>query len=203
MLALAACEEAPVAEPEMDEAAGEYERGPHNGRLLVADDLAVELAIYETGEPPEFRAWVTSDGEPVPPSAVDLEVRLTRLGNVVDARRIPPEQLSLPLRASDVMVLPYRSSLNSGALLLALSFGRPVIAAASPHVIETVGSDAAITFEPHDRRGLEAALRGVDRLLTPAARDAALSTAKRFDPDALSRRFASALRERLGGVPAS
>jgi len=48
---------------------------------------------------------------------------------VVDARRIPAEELSIPLRASDVIVLPYGSSLNSGALLLALSFGRPVIAA--------------------------------------------------------------------------
>jgi beta-1,4-mannosyltransferase len=117
---------------------------------------------------------------------------------VVDARRIPAEELSIPLRASDVIALPYRSSLNSGALLLALSFGRPVIAAASPHVSETVGPDAAITFEPDDREALAAALRGANALLTPAARDAALATARRFDPDALSRRFASALRERLG-----
>jgi beta-1,4-mannosyltransferase len=117
---------------------------------------------------------------------------------VVDARRIPAEELSIPLRASDVIVLPYRSSLNSGALLLALSFGRPVIAAASPHVSETVGPDASITFEPEDREALAAALRGADVLLTQAARDAALATARRFDPDALSRRFATALRERLG-----
>ncbi len=117
---------------------------------------------------------------------------------VVDARRIPADELSIPLRASDVIVLPYRSSLNSGALLLALTFGRPVIAAASPHVSETVGPDAAITFNPDDRAALGAALRRVDDLLSPAARDAALATARRFDPDGLSRRFAAALRERLG-----
>ena len=73
---------------------------------------------------------------------------------VVDARRLPADELSLPLRASDVIVLPYRDSLNSGALLLALSFGRPVIAAASPHVSETVGPDASITFDPEDRAAL-------------------------------------------------
>jgi len=61
-----------------------------------------------------------------------------------------------------------------------------------------VGPNAAITFEPDDRDALAAALRGADALLTPAARDAALATARRFDPDALSRRFAAALRERLG-----
>jgi beta-1,4-mannosyltransferase len=117
---------------------------------------------------------------------------------VVDARRIPAEELSIPLRASDVIVLPYRSSLNSGALLLALSFGRPVIAAASPHVSETVGPDASITFEPDDRDALAASLRGADALLAPEARVAAIATARRFDPDALSRRFAATLRERLG-----
>lgn len=117
---------------------------------------------------------------------------------VVDARRIPASELSIPFRASDVIVLPYRSSLNSGVLLLALSFGRPVIAAASPHVTETVRPGASITFEPDDRAALGAALRRVDDLRTPAARDAALATARRFDPDTISRRFAAALRERFG-----
>jgi glycosyltransferase involved in cell wall biosynthesis len=116
---------------------------------------------------------------------------------VVDARRIPADELSIPLRASDVIVLPYRSSLNSGALLLALSFGRPVIAGASPHVTETAGPDASITFDPDDRGALVAALRDVDRLLTPEARAAATATARRFAPEVISRQFATALRERL------
>jgi cobalt-zinc-cadmium efflux system membrane fusion protein len=59
-------------------------RGPNNGRILRAGDLVVELAIYETGVPPEFRAWVTDAGRPVDPAGVDLEVRLTRLGDKVD-----------------------------------------------------------------------------------------------------------------------
>jgi glycosyltransferase involved in cell wall biosynthesis len=117
---------------------------------------------------------------------------------VVDARRIPADELSIPLRASDVIVLPYRASLNSGLLLLALTFGRPVIAAASPHVSETVGDDAAITFEAGDTAGLRAALADADRLLTAEARETALATARRFDPDELSRRFAAGLRDQLG-----
>ena len=78
-----------------------------------------------------------------------------------------------------------------------------MIAAASPHVSETVGPDASITFDPDDRAALGAALRDVDRLLTPKARDAALATARRFDPDELSRQFAVALRQRLGVDPPS
>ena len=66
---------------EMTEAADEdFERGPNNGRMLREDGFAVELAIFETGVPPEFRAWVTQDGQAVEPATVDLTVTLTRLG---------------------------------------------------------------------------------------------------------------------------
>ena len=65
-------------------AEAEPEKGPHRGRMLRDDDFAVELAIFETGVPPEFRVWVTKGGAPVAPEAVALEVKLTRLGNVVD-----------------------------------------------------------------------------------------------------------------------
>ena len=33
------------------------ERGPNNGILLTDGDFVVELAIFETGVPPEYRAW--------------------------------------------------------------------------------------------------------------------------------------------------
>jgi membrane fusion protein, heavy metal efflux system len=56
-------------------------RGPNNGRLLRDGDFQVELAIFETGVPPEYRAWVSSGSAPVPPDSVDLRVTLTRLGS--------------------------------------------------------------------------------------------------------------------------
>jgi membrane fusion protein, heavy metal efflux system len=55
-------------------------RGPNNGRLLRDGDFQVELAIFETGVPPEFRAWMTSGGMPIAPETVDLRVMLKRLG---------------------------------------------------------------------------------------------------------------------------
>ncbi len=167
------------------------------------DDLLAAFEAVVAAPPDARRRRLLIAGMPVPdPSIEALLDRARALPDViVDARRIPAEELSVPLRASDVIVLPYRASLNSGALLLALSFGRPVIAAASPHVTETVGPEASITFDPGDRAALAAALRDVDRLLTPAARDAAFATARSFDPDVLSRRFGASLRARLG--PAS
>ncbi len=69
----------------------EPEKGPHRGWMLRDGDFAVELAVFETGVPPEFRVWVSDDGEAVSPDAVDLQVKLTRLGNVVDDIRFRAE----------------------------------------------------------------------------------------------------------------
>lgn len=80
---------AAVAAPGAEEA--EPEKGPHRGRMLRDGDFAVELAIFETGVPPEFRVWVSDNGEPVSPNAVELQVELTRLGNVVDDIRFRAE----------------------------------------------------------------------------------------------------------------
>ena len=66
------------------EAEAEPEKGPHRGRMLRDGEFAVELSIFETGVPPEFRVWVTHEGKAVAPNDVKLNVKLTRLGNVVD-----------------------------------------------------------------------------------------------------------------------
>lgn len=46
-------------------------------------------------------------------------------------RFIPDSELNVYMSAADVVILPYKAILNSGALLLALSYNRPVIA---PHM---------------------------------------------------------------------
>lgn len=65
-------------------------KGPHGGRLLVDGKVSVELAIFETGVPPEYRAWVTRDGQAVAPQAVELTVVLSRLGGVRDTHVFKP-----------------------------------------------------------------------------------------------------------------
>ncbi len=65
-------------------AEAEPEKGPHRGRMLRDGDFALELAIFETGVPPEFRVWTTLSGQPIAPQDVQLSVRLIRLGDVVD-----------------------------------------------------------------------------------------------------------------------
>ncbi|MCB1599130.1 MAG: efflux RND transporter periplasmic adaptor subunit [Xanthomonadales bacterium] len=70
-----------------DHAEAEAEKGAHNGRLLHEGNLTVELAIFEDGVPPEYRAWLYRDGKPLPPDAGSVEVVLTRLGGVTDTHR--------------------------------------------------------------------------------------------------------------------
>ncbi len=111
---LAACAQdasAPMAEPEL--AAGDYERGPSNGRMLRDGDFALELAIFETGVPPEFRVWPTLAGEPLDLGAVDVEVRLTRLGNVVDVHSFNPQ--GDYLRGDSVVYEPHSFSVSVDA----------------------------------------------------------------------------------------
>lgn len=60
------------------------EKGPNNGRLLKEQDLTVELAIFEDGMPPEFRIFATTNGLPIAPEDIDINVKLTRLGDGID-----------------------------------------------------------------------------------------------------------------------
>lgn len=62
----------------------EVRKGPHRGRLLSDGDFTLELAIFETGVPPEFRAWATKNGKSLSPSDIDLNIKLSRLGGKID-----------------------------------------------------------------------------------------------------------------------
>jgi membrane fusion protein, heavy metal efflux system len=74
-----------------DAAAPAAVKGPNNGRMLVDGPFAIELAIFETGVPPEYHAWPTLDGKALPLDQVDLTVQLTRLGNKVEQFTFAPQ----------------------------------------------------------------------------------------------------------------
>ncbi|CAA0078433.1 efflux RND transporter periplasmic adaptor subunit [Zhongshania aliphaticivorans] len=70
----------------------EPEKGPHRGRMLREDDFAIELAIFETGVPPEFRVWASQGGEALPPENVKVSVTLGRLGDGDDQINFKPQE---------------------------------------------------------------------------------------------------------------
>jgi glycosyltransferase involved in cell wall biosynthesis len=122
-----------------------------------------------------------------------LDARVT-----IRASKVPDEEMQYYLRASDLAILPYQRSLNSGVLMLALSFGLPVIAPDDPGTAEILEPSFSRTFQPGDADSLVAAIRAADELLTPDAAEAALAAARRYEPGPLSIRFAEGLRKFLG-----
>jgi cobalt-zinc-cadmium efflux system membrane fusion protein len=103
-LTLAACDAtAPATD---DQAAGaEAERGPNGGRLLTDGDFTLELAIFESGVPPEFHAWASANGARIDPRDVELTVELGRLGGDVDRIEFSPQDDFL--RGTQVVTEPH------------------------------------------------------------------------------------------------
>ena len=72
-----------------DDHAGEavdHARGEHGGKLFRDGDFRLELLLSEAGIAPEYRAWTSYMGEPLPPAEVQLEVSLARLSDNPDDR---------------------------------------------------------------------------------------------------------------------
>lgn len=65
--------------------------GPHGGRLVMADGLGVEITIYETGVPPQFRIYLYENGKALPPTAARITVTLLRLGQPAQVYTFKPE----------------------------------------------------------------------------------------------------------------
>ncbi|HET7757390.1 MAG TPA: glycosyltransferase [Steroidobacteraceae bacterium] len=88
---------------------------------------------------------------------------------------VKSDDLQLYLNACDAVVLPYREILTSGAAMLALSFGRPVVAPRMGTLEELVTEDCGVLYDPGRDGALTAALRkartrrfGSDRIFARA-----------------------------------
>lgn len=104
---LAACGESPPEKTSGAKAAaaGEYERGPHRGRMLRDGDFALEVTVFEDGVDPEFRVYAYRGDKPVRPSEVKLTIELGRLGGTIDRFSFTPQEDFL--RGSGVVTEPH------------------------------------------------------------------------------------------------
>ena len=73
-------------------AAGEYERGPHNGRMLRNGNFALEMTVFEDGVPPEYRLFAYLSDKPLPPGDTKVSVTIRRLDGEVTTFGFRPEQ---------------------------------------------------------------------------------------------------------------
>jgi cobalt-zinc-cadmium efflux system membrane fusion protein len=84
VLLVAGCGESTPEPAATEVASGDYERGPHRGRMLREGDFAIEVTIFETGVPPQYRLYAYRDNQPLPANAVEATVTLGRLGGKTD-----------------------------------------------------------------------------------------------------------------------
>ncbi len=113
---------------------------------------------------------------------------------------VPDADVQLYMNAADVVVLPHQKALNSGALLLAYSFARPVVAAATGCMAGMVDDATGITFDP--QLGTTALLNAMlfARSLGPEHGKAAFERAQKLHYLGIGKRFSEVVDELLAGM---
>ena len=71
---------------------------------------------------------------------------------------IPDEDVPVFFAAADAMVAPYKTILTSGAIILGISMGLPIVAPTSGCIPELLDHDTGILYNPSDSDGLTCAL---------------------------------------------
>lgn len=72
---------------------------------------------------------------------------------------IPDDDVQIYMNAADVVVLPYRDILTSGSVILAMSFGRSVIAPAIGCIPDALDNEGGFLYNPSSENGLVEAMR--------------------------------------------
>jgi glycosyltransferase involved in cell wall biosynthesis len=72
---------------------------------------------------------------------------------------IPDYDVQIFMNAADIVVLPYSDILNSGATILAMSFGKPVIAPDTGSIPELIDGHGGVLFDPNNKESLSQAIR--------------------------------------------
>lgn len=124
-------------------------------RYKGVEDL---IACVRRMDQPDLRLVIV--GRPVD-AAIEAALRAAADGAPgvsLDLRSIPDDEIQVYLRACDAVVLPFRDVLTSGSAILAMSFGRAVIAPRLGCLPETLTDDAAILYDPSAPEALREAL---------------------------------------------
>lgn len=80
-------------------------------------------------------------------------------GVVLYPKFVEDTKINLFFSAADVVVLPFEKILNSSSVILAMSYGKPVIAPRLGGIAETLGSADSLLYNPNDEQGLIQAMQ--------------------------------------------
>lgn len=160
--------------------------------------LQVDLA-----ERPGRPVWLLVAGQPGEFDIGELRKK-TPQNCVIDARRIPDNEIAAYFDIADIMVLPYERILTSGSAILACSFGVPVLApklGLLPELLEH-GRDS-ILYNPEHPQALVSALRQavmLDDASLDKMKAAAYATARRADWDVARNGLSRAIAHAVGAT---
>jgi len=179
---------------------------PYKGLLELLD--AVETV---SAERPGSVVLVVAGKPDVAPETAEFITRAAQHPAVrLLPGQVPDVDIQVLMRACDVVAVPYRRSLNSGVLALAMTWGRPVLlpdnAGSVPLVTGPDLDQPAGLVYPSDQPGaLVEAVRACLSWDLSGAGQAAAAVGARIDRRVLAPRFAADLRlwADTGVVPAS
>lgn len=157
-------------------------------RLLRERHPSLPLKLLIAGSP---------DGHPVTQEFVDecaVEPHVLLM-----AQKVPANYVQIILNAADVGVVPYLRTLNSGAALLYLTFGLPVVATDTPVLRESLPAQHSVFVEdPTDPESLASAMEdAVMGHVGPRHREGVRESISHLHSAQVSRDFARALLSRL------
>jgi len=84
-----------------------------------------------------------------------LKEKASRLqGIILHNHFIEDDSIHLYFSAADVVICPFRRILSSGSIILAMSYGKPIIAPRFNSIKETLGKADALLYDPKNKDGL-------------------------------------------------
>lgn len=103
---------------------------------------------------------------------------------ILQTQFIPENQLHLYFSAADAVLLPFEKILTSGSLILAMSYGKPVIAPCIGSLSETLAEADDLLYDLEDSQGLSEAIESatVDRLKAIAPKVSAVCDRLSWQP---------------------
>lgn len=104
-------------------------------------------------------------GQASPDYRQKLDELISRSNNVIFIPQfIENERIHLYFSAATAVVFPYVALLNSGSLILAMSYGKPIIAPRLGSIPEVLGNADALLYEPKDPQGLSKAMKTITHI---------------------------------------
>jgi glycosyltransferase involved in cell wall biosynthesis len=115
------------------------------------------IAVFEASDLPNSRLLVVGRVSRASRGMETLGQNNPNIKRVLEF--VPDEDVQLYMNACDAYVLPYRYVTTSSAIMLAWTFGRPIIGPAIAFFPELVTPETGILYDPDQPNGLAAALQ--------------------------------------------